>query len=93
MGKILTVRLARLVATLFAVSLLTFLLVEQLPGDPVTALLPPEALHDLETIERIRAELQLDDPALVRYGRWVTDALQGDLGTVSYTHLTLPTKA
>ena len=80
MGKILTVRLARLVATLFAVSLLTFLLVEQLPGDPVTALLPPEALHDLATIERIRAELQLDDPAIVRYGRWVGDALQGDLG-------------
>ncbi|HIL06612.1 MAG: ABC transporter permease [Acidimicrobiales bacterium] len=80
MGKILAARLARLVATLFAVSLLTFLLVEQLPGDPVTALLPPEALHDLETMERIRTELRLDDPALVRYGRWVTDALQGDLG-------------
>ena len=80
MGKILTVRLARLIAALFAVSLLTFLLVEQLPGDPVFALLPPEALHDLATIERIRTELQLDDPVLVRYGRWLTDVVQGDLG-------------
>ena len=80
MGKILIVRLARLIATLFAGSLLTFLLVEQLPGDPVIALLGPEGLYDWDTVERIREELKLNDPTLVRYGRWVGDVLQGDLG-------------
>ena len=72
--------MVRLIATLFVVSLLTFLLVEQLPGDPILAILPPEALDDLENIERIRKELKLDDPVFTRYARWVGDALQGDLG-------------
>ena len=72
--------MVRLIATLFVVSLLTFLLVEQLPGDPILAILPPEALNDLENIERIRKELKLDDSVFTRYARWVGDALQGDLG-------------
>ena len=72
--------MVRLIVTLFVVSLLTFLLVEQLPGDPILAILPPEALDDLENIERIRKELKLDDSVFTRYARWVGDALQGDLG-------------
>ena len=72
--------MVRLIATLFVVSLLTFLLVEQLPGDPILAILPPEALDDLENIERIRKELKLDDSVFTRYARWVGDAIQGDLG-------------
>ena len=80
MAKVLAIRMVRLIATLFVVSLLTFLLVEQLPGDPILAILPPEALDDLENIERIRKELKLDDSVFTRYARWVGDALQGDLG-------------
>ena len=72
--------MVRLVATLFIVSLAVFLMVEQLPGDPILAILPPEALDDLANIERIRKELRLDDPVITRYFRWVGDALQGDLG-------------
>ena len=71
--------MVRLIATLFVVSILTFLLVEQLPGDPILAILPPEALDDLENIERIRKELKLDDSVFTRYARWVGDAIQGDL--------------
>ena len=80
LAKVLAIRMVRLIATLFVVSLLTFLLVEQLPGDPILAILPPEALNDLENIERIRKELKLDDSVFTRYARWVGDALQGDLG-------------
>ena len=80
LAKVLGIRIVRLIATLFVVSLLTFLLVEQLPGDPILAILPPEALDDLENIERIRKELKLDDSVFTRYARWVGDALQGDLG-------------
>ena len=57
LAKVLAARAVRLIATLFAVSLLTFLMVEQLPGDPILAILPPEALDDLDNIERIRKEL------------------------------------
>ena len=71
LGKVIAIRTVRLIATLFAVSLLTFLMVEQLPGDPILAILPPEALDDLANIERIRKELRLDDPVLTRYFRWV----------------------
>ena len=80
LAKVLAIRMVRLIATLFVVSLLTFLLVEQLPGDPILAILPPEALDDLENIERIRKELKLDDSVFTRYARWVGDAIQGDLG-------------
>ena len=80
LGKVIALRMVRLIATLFAVSLITFLMVEQLPGDPILAILPPEALDDLENIERIRKELRLDDSVVTRYFRWVGDALQGDLG-------------
>ena len=72
--------MVRLIATLFVVSILTFLLVEQLPGDPILAILPPEALDDLENIERIRKELKLDDSVFTRYARWAGAAIQGDLG-------------
>ena len=80
LAKVLGIRMVRLIATLFVVSILTFLLVEQLPGDPILAILPPEALDDLENIERIRKELKLDDSVFTRYARWVGDAIQGDLG-------------
>ena len=80
LAKVIAARTVRLIATLFAVSLLPFLMVEQLPVDPILAILPPEALDDLDNIERIRKELKLDDPVLTRYFRWGGDALQGDLG-------------
>ncbi len=70
----------RLVATLLAVSFLTFLLVNLLPGDAINALIPIEAQQDQEYVAQVRAEWGLDDPMLVRYGKWLGDAVRGDLG-------------
>lgn len=70
----------RLVATLLVVSFLTFLLVNLLPGDAINALIPIEAQQDQEYVAQVRAEWGLDDPMLVRYGRWLGDAVRGDLG-------------
>lgn len=80
MAKVLALRLIRLLATLLAVSFLTFFMTSLLPGDPVNAILPPDAPRDLETVERIREELNLNDPLPVRYGLWLKDAVTGDLG-------------
>lgn len=80
MLKVIGTRLLRLIATLFAVTLITFLLVALLPGDPVNAILPPEAPRDAETVARIRAEFGLDDPLPVRYVNWLGSAITGDLG-------------
>ncbi len=80
MGTFIATRMVRLVATLLAVSFLTFLLVNLLPGDAINALIPIEAQQDREYVAQVRAEWGLDDPMLVRYGRWLGDAVQGDLG-------------
>lgn len=79
-------RLLRLVATLLAVSLITFLMVDILPGDPVAAIIGIEGLQDPELVARTRAELRLDDPTLVRYGHWLKSVVVDfDLGRSSQT--------
>lgn len=80
MTKVIITRLVRLLATLVAVTFLTFALVDLLPGDPVQSILPPESLNDEALVAEVRAELNLDDPFLLRYVNWLGDAVQGDLG-------------
>lgn len=80
MAKTVAFVLLRLIATLFAVTFLTFLMVALLPGDPVDTILGtgPRA-PGIE--EQIREDLNLDDPFLTRYFAWLGDAVTGDLGT------------
>ncbi len=68
-----------LVATLLAVSFLTFLLTSLLPGDPAEQILGPQSATP-ERLAAVRADLRLDDPLPVRYVRWLGDAVTGDLG-------------
>ena len=70
--------MAALAATLLFVSLLVFVVVRVLPGDPALIILGLEANAD--SVARVRKELGLDDPITVQYARWVTRALAGDLG-------------
>lgn len=79
MRKVILTRLLRLAATLLAVTFLTFLLVALLPGDPVDTILG-QSQRDPVIEQKIRDDLRLDDPFLVRYVRWLGDAIQGDLG-------------
>lgn len=72
-------RLVRLIAVLLAVTAASFSMVSLLPGDTVTAVLGARA-SDADKAAA-RAELHLDDPLPVRYGHWLVDAVQGDLGT------------
>ncbi len=71
--------LLRLVATLLAITFLTFLMVALLPGDPVDTILGTGP-REPEQVEQIRDDLNLDDPFLVRYFAWLGDAVTGDLG-------------
>ncbi len=80
MGRVLATRLARLAATLFAVTFLSFIMTSLLPGDPVNAILGVDAPRDEATVERIREELGLNDPLPVRYVNWLGNAATGDLG-------------
>ena len=76
-------RLTALMVTLFIASLLIFLLLEILPGDPAAVILGVGAQED--TLRALRAELGLDLPAPVRYLNWLGEVLQGNLGR-SYTY-------
>ena len=80
MSNMIAIRLTRLVVTVIVVSFVTFVGVNVLPGDPVNALIPIDAQQDREFVEQIREEWGLNDPLIVRYGRWLGDAVQGDLG-------------
>ncbi len=64
--------------TLFLVTVITFIVFEIIPGDPIAAKLGIEA--DKVQIEALRKELQLDQPLIVRYKDWIGNALKGDLG-------------
>ncbi|HEY7205280.1 MAG TPA: ABC transporter permease [Methylomirabilota bacterium] len=71
-------RVAALAATLLFVSLLVFVVVRVLPGDPALIILGLEANPD--SVARVRRELGLDQPITAQYAQWVTRALSGDLG-------------
>lgn len=75
-------RLLLLIPLLFGVSLVTFLLVNIAPGDPISTRfgLDPRGA-DKETVDRLREELGLNDPLPVQYLNYVGGLLQGDMGT------------
>lgn len=79
MGRAIARRVVPLVATLIAVSFLTFLLTSLLPGDPAVQILGPQGATP-SAVAQVREDLRLDDPLLVRYVHWVGDVTHGDLG-------------
>ena len=83
MLRLILLRLLGLVATLLAVSVLVFLVMGVLPGDPAAVMLGTSARPD--TLAALQAELGLDRPLIVRYLAWMGGALTGDFGT-SYTY-------
>lgn len=71
-------RLLMLFPVLLGVSFITFAALRAAPGDPVIMMLGMDASP--ERIATLREQLGLNDPFLVQYGRFVWNALQGDLG-------------
>ena len=71
-------KLLRLAAVVLAVSILTFLLVDLLPGDVAYEIGGPEATA--EELAAIRDELGLNRSIFVRFVQWLTRALSGNLG-------------
>jgi peptide/nickel transport system permease protein len=72
-------RLWQSLVTLFLASVVVFVGVRALPGDPALALAGEEA--DPATLAAVRADLGLDQPLVAQYGAFVKNLLQGDLGT------------
>ena len=76
-------RLITLVISLFVASLVIFMVIEIIPGDPAAYMLGVNARPD--TIAALRTELGLDVSKPERYLAWIAGMLQGDFGQ-SYTY-------
>jgi peptide/nickel transport system permease protein len=68
---------------LFIVSVLSFVLINLIPGDPARTLLGP--LASAEQVARLRVEMGLDQPVWIQYWDWLSDALRGNLGSSLFT--------
>jgi ABC-type dipeptide/oligopeptide/nickel transport system permease component len=68
-----------LVPQMLLISLVTFILIRMLPGDPARLELGPLASQD--AVDRRRGELRLDDSVPVQYGAYLRRLSQGDFGT------------
>jgi peptide/nickel transport system permease protein len=73
-------RLLAVVPVLFGVTLAVFSMLFLVPGDPVKMMLA-EFVTTPDQIAQMRAQLHLDEPILKQYGRFVANAVRGDLGT------------
>ncbi len=79
MGTYVLKRLLALVPILLGASFLSFALAWATPVDPVLLILGDDATP--QAIVQLRHQMGLDDPFLVQYGRYLWNALHGDLGT------------
>lgn len=71
-------RIAVSIPVLIGITALLFIMLNVIPGDPIALLMKEHASADV--IERVRAQMHLDDPLITRYFRFLFGALQGDLG-------------
>ncbi len=78
MLRYLVKRLILVIPVLFGISLIVFVIMALIPGDPAKAILGSYATPD--NLARLRAELGLDKPMLQRYVIWLTNLLHGDFG-------------
>jgi len=85
MGKYVAKRLLYMLFVLAVMTFVLFFLYNLIPGDPARAEVEPMK-HRLKPeeyqyrYEQARKRLGLDDPLIVRYGKWVRNLLKGDLG-------------
>jgi len=81
-------RILFVVPIMLAISLFAFVLTYLSPADPVALYYQSMNIHvGQDVLEAEREKAGLNDPFIVQYGRWLGDALQGDLGT-SYKYKT-----
>jgi ABC-type dipeptide/oligopeptide/nickel transport system permease component len=72
-------RLGGLVALLFAISVLVFMIIRLIPGDPALVILGTSG-GDPATVARLRQQMGLDQPVVMQYLRWIGGVLTGDFG-------------
>ena len=82
MQKYLARRALFALATLFGVSLIIFVVLRVLPGDPLVAILGVEGHARMTPADRVKImhDLGLSDPLPLQYVHWLRDIASGQLG-------------
>lgn len=83
MLKYIAKRLLIAIPTIFGVTVLIFLIMRALPGDPLAVFFDPSQIQLMSDAQRagLMADLGLDRPLATQYLSWAGNALRGDLGT------------
>lgn len=78
MGKYIAKRILISIPVLIGVVFITFVMLNVVPGDPVTVMMRDHIKPEL--IAGFRKSMNLDDPMLVRFGKYLLNAVHGDFG-------------
>lgn len=78
MLKFVVARLLQFIPVLIGTTMLTFFLLQVVPGDPIARMMREHI--DPDVVARVRLQMRLDDPLPERYVRYVLDVLRGDFG-------------
>lgn len=76
-------KVVSMILTLLVISVLVFLAFSVIPGDPASSILGTQATP--AKLEALRETMGLNQPLPLRYGKWLIQLLQGDMGT-SYSY-------
>ncbi len=87
MFKYILRKLLALIPKLLVISVILFFALELLPGDALSRTMPPDQYHALSETQKeaARESMGLNDPAFIRYFRWLNNILHGDFGYSSST--------
>jgi len=82
LAKYFLYRLLAFIPKLFIISIIIFISIQLMPGDPVLYLIPFEQRinQDPAQVALLREALGLNAPAVIRYFHWLGDMLSGNLG-------------
>ena len=82
-------RLLQSLLTLLLITIIIFLAIRYLPGDPLLVLISESDLSGLDdaALGALRAAYGMDKPLLVQYFNWLAGVLRGDLGTSIFTRM------
>src|SRR5699024_11453905 len=81
------IRVGISILLIWGVTIVTFLLTNLVPTDPVAAILGDRAAADPESVAQTRQRLGLDEPLIVQYFTCLSNLLHGDLGVSNQTRV------
>src|SRR5262245_63731548 len=73
-------RVVQMIPILIRISVLVFALLTSMPGDPLDQMLENNPDFTYEDYMRLRSLYGLDDPVYIRYFKWASQVVQGQLG-------------